>query len=124
DLDARHVGGDGFELAADVTWGIRFEVEHILRGRTPEEVKQDYALGFAGTPLIFGVRLGRQQVRQSKEAAQEGQGPRLQSLATGQAVAAAPRAAQHGNAITHFPSRLLLSTRRQRDLSLHPSLHS
>jgi hypothetical protein len=40
-LNARDVGGDGFELATDIRWGVHFEVEGILMPDASREVDHD-----------------------------------------------------------------------------------
>ena len=47
DVDARHVGGDRLEFAANLVRGVRFHVEGVVVGRPAVEKDDEAGLGFA-----------------------------------------------------------------------------
>ncbi len=65
DLDAGHVGGDRFELAAHFRRRVWLEIERILMGQTAGQVHHDDgALRRAGPRALFGA----EQIRQRQTA--------------------------------------------------------
>src|SRR5262245_12479354 len=95
DLDTRDAGGGGFELAADLSRGVRLEVHHVLAGRSTHEEQNDNVLGPGRSSVRATASFRTQQVRQAK-AAQGRHGPCLQALAPGDAVTATAWSAEHG----------------------------
>ena len=65
DLDARNIGGDRLELAADLRGSIRLEIDHIQVGRPSRQIDHDHRLVRTADP---GPILRTQQLRQRQAA--------------------------------------------------------
>ena len=83
-LHARDVRANGLELASDLLRRIRLQIIHVLRGRSAQQIHEDYALGLARPDVL--ILLEREQARQVEGAAQERQGARLESFAASHAI--------------------------------------
>jgi hypothetical protein len=82
DFDARHVGGDGVELAADLDRRFGLQVNQVLMWRAAGEEDHDY--GLVGV-RPSGVRFGPQDFGQRHAA--HGQAADFQEAAPRKAVA-------------------------------------
>ena len=91
-VDAWRAGRDRAELAAHLDRRVGLEIEHVLRGRPAEQVKQDDGAGAAGTANTWFLRHGRH----AKEAAQQAERAGFQGIAPRDAVAKSAWIAQNG----------------------------
>jgi hypothetical protein len=96
-LHAARGGGNRPELAANFGRGVGLEVPHVLRGRAAEQVEQDDVLRLARPHAGGFLLFRREQFREREAAAEQGERAGGERLASGDAVAAAARAAEHGN---------------------------
>ena len=68
DLNPCNIGGDRTKLAANLDWGIHFEVEHILVRGTTRQINHDHR--FIGTTnLVLGLgtkQLGHREPTKTK----------------------------------------------------------
>jgi hypothetical protein len=94
-LDARDVGADRVELAANFHRRVGFQVPHVKVRRAAGEIDIDN-----GPVRVAdaGLRLGRQQVRQGQAAAQEGaaDGEEITAIQAVAEAAVGPRFAEDG----------------------------
>ncbi len=82
DVEARHPGVNGLELAANLDRGVRLEIDQVLVRRPAGQKDHDH--GLVGV-LDPGPRLGLQQLRQRQPA--QGQAADLQKATPRQAIA-------------------------------------
>ena len=86
DVHARDVGMDRFPRTGEFLWGFGFQVEHVLVGRSADEVDHDDGFGRPALPCVFGgLQDGRQ--RPATGSTECGEGADVEQSAAGDAIA-------------------------------------
>ena len=92
DVQARHAGGDGLELAADIRRGIRLQVEGFELAGRAVQIKQDARFGLAEAAGPARRRRGRPRLLEAQQA-RPGQSEQRQSARAASRAASSRRTA-------------------------------